>query len=82
MRHEPKATNSKQQPGGLLRFVLRVPIWLYRLRLGWLLGQRFLLLTHTGRQSGWPRYTVVEVVDRDTVTGSYFIASGWGEQSD
>jgi hypothetical protein len=30
-------------PHGLLRFGLRLPIWLYRLHLGWLLGNRFLL---------------------------------------
>ena len=58
-----------------------MPIWLYRLRLGWILGQRFLLLTHTGRKSGLPRETVLEVVDHDETEDVYFIASGWGERS-
>jgi deazaflavin-dependent oxidoreductase (nitroreductase family) len=61
---------------------LRAPIWLYRLRLGWLLGQRFVLLTHTGRKSRLPRQTVVEVVHRDPATGTVYIASGWGRTSD
>jgi deazaflavin-dependent oxidoreductase (nitroreductase family) len=65
-----------------MRFLLRLPIWLYRLRLGWLLGDRFLMFRHTGRKSGLPRYTVVEVVRHDEATGSYVIASGWGESSD
>jgi hypothetical protein len=32
-----------QHPSGLLRILLRLPILLYRLRLGWLFGNRFLL---------------------------------------
>ena len=62
--------------------VFRLPVSLYRARLGWLLGERFLLLTHIGRKSGRPRETVLEVVHHDTATDNYFIASGWGEKSD
>jgi deazaflavin-dependent oxidoreductase (nitroreductase family) len=40
------------------------------------------MLTHTGRKSGAKRQTVVEVVDHDPASGTYFIASGWGEKSD
>jgi hypothetical protein len=35
-----------------LRLMMNVPIWLFHMRLGWLAGDRFLLLTHTGRKSG------------------------------
>jgi hypothetical protein len=42
-------------PHGLTRLAFRLPIWLYRLRLGWLLGDRLLLLTHIGRTSGQRR---------------------------
>jgi len=35
-----------------LRLAFRLPIYLYRLDLGWLLGHRFLLLVHRGRESG------------------------------
>lgn len=70
------------RPRGPLRWLLRAPITLYRARMGWILGSRFLMLTHTGRRSGAPRRTVVEVVDHDEATDTYFIASGWGEQSD
>jgi deazaflavin-dependent oxidoreductase (nitroreductase family) len=61
--------------------LFRLPVSIYRARLGWLLGNRFLLLTHIGRRSGRPRQTVVEVVHHDTGTDTYFIASGWGENS-
>lgn len=71
-----------QPPGGFLRWLLRLPIWLYRLNLGWLLGQRFLLLTHIGRNSGITYKTVIEVVDYDEESGIYTIASGWGEKAD
>ncbi len=69
-------------PGKALRFGLRLPIWLYRVRLGWLLGDRFLMLTHTGRKSGLPRQTVIEVVRHDRQTDTYCVVSGWGAKSD
>ncbi len=71
----------RQPPRGLVRYLARLPVWLYRLRLGWLLDGRFLLLIHTGRKSGLARQTVLEVLYRDTRTSAYFVASGWGEES-
>jgi len=65
-----------------LRLLLRLPIWIYRAHLGWLLGDRFLLLIHRGRKSGLPRQTVLEVVHHDKASGTYMIISGWGEQAD
>lgn len=75
-------TLERQPPGGVLRFFLRSPIWLYRAHLGWLLGGRFLMLTHTGRVSGKLRQTVIEVVHHNEQTGAYYVASGWGEKAD
>jgi deazaflavin-dependent oxidoreductase (nitroreductase family) len=65
----------------LLRWFLRFPIWLYRLRLGRLLGERFLMLSHLGRKSGRLRQTVLEVVARPTPR-RYVVASGWGPRAD
>jgi deazaflavin-dependent oxidoreductase (nitroreductase family) len=76
------ASDTKRPPRGLLRLMLRLPIWIYRLRLGWLLGNRFLLLTHVGRKTGLPHQTVVEVVDHSRTGDRYLIASGWGKKSD
>jgi deazaflavin-dependent oxidoreductase (nitroreductase family) len=73
---------TRTRPHGVLRWGLRLPIWLYRLHLGWLLGERFLLLTHVGRKSGRLRHTVIEVVHHDRPTDTYYITSGWGEKSD
>jgi len=69
-------------PGKALRFGLRLPIWLYRAHLGWLLGDRFLMLTHTGRKSGLARHTVIEVVQHNKEADAYYVVSGWGEKSD
>ncbi|MQA88488.1 MAG: nitroreductase family deazaflavin-dependent oxidoreductase [Streptosporangiales bacterium] len=71
-----------QRPSGLRRLLWRLPIQLYRLRLGWLLGGRFMLLTHTGRISGKRRQAVVEVVDHSADDGSYTAASGFGPRAD
>jgi len=68
-------------PRGFLVWLLRAPIWLYRFHLGGLLGNRFLLLTHTGRKTGQTRQTVVEVVQYDKAHSVYYVASGWGEKS-
>ena len=68
-------------PKGMLRLVLRCPILLYRVHLGWLLGHRFLLLTHIGRKSGITRNTVLEVVSYDSTNHRCIIASGWGEKA-
>jgi deazaflavin-dependent oxidoreductase (nitroreductase family) len=77
-----KTTAFVTPPRGLLRFGLRLPIWLYRLHLGWLLGEHFLLLTHTGRNSGRLHQTVIEVVKYDQLSRSFFVVSGWGQKAD
>ncbi|MFN2117894.1 MAG: nitroreductase family deazaflavin-dependent oxidoreductase [Candidatus Promineifilaceae bacterium] len=78
----PRKISDPQPPKGLKRLMFRAPIWLYNIGLGSLLGGRFLLLNHTGRKSGQPRQTVLEVVNFDPSTGTYYIASGFGKKSD
>ncbi len=75
-------TRTKRPPRGLAAIPWRLPIWLYRLHLGWLLGQRFLLLTHRGRKSGLPRQAVIEVIHHDARQRTWYVASGFGEKSD
>jgi deazaflavin-dependent oxidoreductase (nitroreductase family) len=78
----PKASIKIAHPSGLWRMIFRFPILLYRLNLGWLFGERALLLEHRGRKSGLIRKVVVEVVDHDIHNGSYTVAAAWGNQSD
>ncbi len=68
-------------PSGLMRRLARLPIVLYRRRLGWLIGQRFVLLEHIGRKSGRVRSTVVEVIGQDRANDTYSIAAGWGRRA-
>jgi len=83
MKESAKAgTVDQGSPRGWLRLLLRLPIVLYRLKLGWLFGHRFLLLNHTGRNSGLERCTVLEVLHYDPVSGRCVIASGWGTRSE
>ena len=74
-----KKLSERGSPRGLLRWLVRLPIWLYRLRLGFLMGARFILLEHRGRSSGARRFTVLEVVHSDAQ--GLCIASGWGDRA-
>lgn len=71
-----------ESPRGLARLAWRAPIWFYRLGLGWLFGQRMLLLNHIGRKSGQERQNVLEVVRHDEQANAYIVASGFGEKAD
>lgn len=62
------------------RKFVRAPIWLYRRRLGWLLGSRILMLEHLGRASGQARYVCLEVVERPGLD-VILVASGFGTQA-
>ena len=50
-------------PPAWLRWVFRVPLRLYDIGWGGLLGHRFLLLRHTGRRSGRTHAVVLERYD-------------------
>lgn len=78
----PEKIAEPKLPRGFSRLAFRLPIWFYHAHLGWLMGYRFVLLTHTGRKSGLPRQNVLEVVRYDKATGGCIVASGWGEKSD
>ena len=69
-------------PTGLMRSFYRAPIVFYRAGLGWILGGRFLMLTHIGRVTGKERNVVLEVVRYDGEGNAHYVASGWGMQSD
>lgn len=70
------------KPRGLLKFGYNLPILLYRMRLGWLLGHRFLLLTHQGRTTGKVRQTVLEVVHYDLASHESAVLSAYGVRAD
>jgi deazaflavin-dependent oxidoreductase (nitroreductase family) len=70
------------RPGPLLRRLLRLPAALYRVGGGWLLGHRFLLLTHRGRRTGRLHQTVLEVVSWRPERSEAVVMSGWGPHAE
>ena len=63
------------------RALVRAPITLYRHDLGWVFGQRVLMLEHTGRRSGQARFVCLEVVDRPGPE-RVVIVSGFGDRAE
>ena len=72
----------RQKPTGVFKWFLKAPGWLFRVKLGFLFGDRFLLITHVGRKSGATYHTPVEVVVHDGETGEYIVCSGTGANAD
>ncbi len=66
-------------PKGLMKFLFKTPILLYRLGMGVLVGRLFMVLTTTGRKSGKPRRTAIEFHEFE---GKPTVMSGWGERTD
>ena len=63
-----------------LRRLFRLPVYLYRIRCGWLLGRRFLMLTSVGRRSGLLRNTVLECMEHRS--DEFIVMAGFGRQTD
>lgn len=78
----PTLLGAKSKPSGALKLAFRLPIYLYRLNLGWLLGHRILLLIHQGRKSGLLRETVLEALLYYPATKESVVLSAWGEKGD
>ncbi len=71
----PAMPLAKPRPHGLMRWLLRVPPFLYRVGFARFMGGRLLLLTTTGRRTGRRRTCGLNyVVERDTV----YVMSGYG----
>jgi len=78
----PLQVKTIKPPHGISRFFYRLPIGLYRLGLGWMLGKRAVRLDHIGRKSGVERHVVLEVVRYEKETGACVVAVGFGKRSD
>ena len=75
------ASSRKHLPRPLV-VLFGLPRHLYRHGWGWVLGHRFLQLTHTGRRSGRTYTTVLEVIRFDSTSGEATVMSGFGHGSD
>ena len=76
------AFNFRQKPTGVFKWFLKAPALLFRAKLGFLFGERFLMITHVGRKSGRTFHTPLEVVVHDTETAEYIVCSGTGVNAD
>src|SRR5512146_3058368 len=72
--------SSQKAPSFMIPF-MKMPLILYRLGLGWLLGKRFMRLTHVGRKSGKVYHTVLAVLRFDEQTHEIFAVSPWSESN-
>lgn len=70
------------RPSPILAALFRAPRWLYRHRLGWVLGRRLLAVTHVGRVSGREWDTVLEVIRYDQAREESFVVSAYGPTAD
>jgi deazaflavin-dependent oxidoreductase (nitroreductase family) len=59
-----------------------MPALLYDWNAGWLLGHRFLRLTHVGRRSGRRYRTVLEVIGTGSAPGEVIVMAGSGPSAD
>jgi deazaflavin-dependent oxidoreductase (nitroreductase family) len=57
--------------------IFKLPVFLYRLRLGWLLGKRFMQITHVGRHTGKVRRSILAVLRFDQKTKEIYAVSAW-----
>jgi deazaflavin-dependent oxidoreductase (nitroreductase family) len=71
-----------RRPGPRLKRILRAPARLYDWRAGWILGRRFLRLTHAGRRSGRRYQTMLEVVGDDRGRGEVVVVAGLGRAAE
>ncbi len=62
------------------RWLMRMPIWLYRARLGAIFGSRMLMVEHIGRTSGARRYVTLETFGHPD-EATYLIVSGFGTKA-
>jgi deazaflavin-dependent oxidoreductase (nitroreductase family) len=66
-------------PSGLMKWLYKTPILLYRLGLGFLIGRLFMIMTTVGRKSGQPRRTAIEFHE---YKGRRYVFSAWGTKAD
>lgn len=82
---DPDDTDARpptHRPSRFLKVVFDLPSWLYRRGWGWMLGSRFLALTHRGRTSGREFQTILEVLSFDEETSESVVASAYGPGAD
>ena len=71
----------RQHVGPFFKWVFRIPVWYFKLGLGWMLEKRFLLLITTGRKTGKLYNTLLEY-EFNPQEDWYRVSPGWGGNTD
>lgn len=74
---QTKPAPEKDKAPSFLIPIFKLPLLLYRLHIGWLMGKRFLQVTHLGRRSGKVRRTVLAVLKFDPKSREIYAVSAW-----
>ena len=74
---QTRTGKEKDKAPSILIPVFKLPLLLYRFGLGWLMGKRFMQLTHVGRRSGRVHKTVLAVLKFDEKTKEIYAVSAW-----
>ena len=82
MTEPSEPSGGSKKPTGVAKWFYQSPKWLYRARLGFVFGSRFLLLEHKGRKSGNVYQTPLEVAHYDEQRDEYTVTSGTGTKAD
>ncbi len=75
----------EKRPNWLLKTFFKVPVWIYRMGFpGWerMIGAQWMLITAVGRKSGKRRETMVDVLDYDAASDTYFVEAAYGTRAD
>jgi deazaflavin-dependent oxidoreductase (nitroreductase family) len=75
----------EKKPGRLLKFFFKVPVWIHKMGFGgWerLVGAQWMLITTIGRKTGKPRDVMVDVMDYDKATDTYYVEAAYGARAD
>ena len=74
-----------KRPRRLLKFFFKVPVLLHKIGLGgWerLVGAQWMLITTIGRKTGKARDVMVDVMDYDKASDTYYIEAAYGARAD
>jgi deazaflavin-dependent oxidoreductase (nitroreductase family) len=74
-----------KKPNRFLKFFFKVPVWVHKMGFGgWerLIGAQWMLITTKGRKTGKPHDTMVDVMDYDKATDTYYIEAAYGARAD
>ena len=74
---ERSAAKTSQNPPAFMSRFFKMPLVLYNHGLGWMMGKRFMMLTHVGRRSGKVYRSVLAVGSFDPKTREIKAISPW-----